>query len=418
MKKIFLSVFCISTALFNLQAQTEISDFVILGAQYANQSFYSLENGEAANVSNTNWDLQIATSQRSASIRTNDAKNVQLYALANPDTANWNAIDTTGMYALYNADTSWEIGSFNNIGSMQHPDYGCMAYIGVGQLKGHRLFVIKLNNGSLKKIWIKSLDYYVYTILIGNLDNSDEQTIIIDKELYNTKHFFYYDLENQQVVDTQPEAQEWDFVFKRYYALDSITYLPFNAVTGVLSNKNVQVAESRGVPVNTLTSDNGFTYSSYINTIGYDWKVYDYDNAVFNIISDLCYFVKTPFEDVYKLEFTGFAGGSTGRVYFKKTKLFPITASVNNINTALSNLSVYPNPAENGTNILVSLKTEKSIVLSVYDLTGKQVFSSNVNATAGLNNFYLETVNFGKGFYFVKVSDGNSQLSQKLLVTN
>jgi hypothetical protein len=270
----------------------------------------------------------------------------------------------------------------------------------------------------LKKIWIKSLDYYVYTILIGNLDNSDEQTIIIDKELYNTKHFFYYDLENQQVVDTQPEAQEWDFVFKRYYALDSITYLPFNAVTGVLSNKNVQVAESRGVPVNTLTSDNGFTYSSYINTIGYDWKVYDYDNAVFNIISDLGYFVKTPFEDVYKLEFTGFAGGSTGRVDFKKTKLFPIAASVNNINTALSNLSVYPNPAENGTNILVSLKTEKSIVLSVYDLTGKQVFSSNVNATAGLNNFYLETVNFGKGFYFVKVSDGNSQLSQKLLVTN
>jgi hypothetical protein len=401
------------------QAQTTVSDFVVLGSQYANQSFYSLANGEKAKVSNTNWDLQFGTAQRSAMVRINDAKNIQAYALANPDTANWNSIDTIGMYRLYDSDTSWEFGALNNIGTLQHPDYGCLYYTGVGQLVGHRLFVLKLNNGEWKKIWIKSLDFYVFTILISDLDNSNEQTITIDKALYNTKNHFYYNLENLEVVDTQPDAEEWDLVFRKYYAIDSLTGLPFNVVTGTWSNRGVEIAEARGVDVNALDSDSGYTYSSLLNTIGFDWKEYDYDNAVFVLDQERAYFVKSVSGDIYKLVFTGFAGSSTGRIEFDKTNLSESVASV--INTANSNintLSLYPNPAQNTANILVSLKQQGDIHLSVYDVSGKEILSKRTSASAGLNNFYLETNILKNGFYSVKINDGKNELSQQLLVAH
>lgn len=404
---------------FTLNAQTTVSDFVVLGTQYANQSFYSLDNGEKAKVSNTNWDLQFGTSQRSAMVRTNDAKNIQAYALANPDTANWNNIDTSGMNRLYNADTSWEYGALNNIGSLQHPDYGCLYYTGFGQLVGHRLFVLKLNNGAWKKIWIKSLDFYVFTILVSDLDNSNEQIITIDKQLYNTKNHFYYSLENLEVVDTQPDAEEWDLVFRKYYAIDSLTGLPYNAVTGVWSNRGVEVAEARGVDVSTLNSDVDYTYSSLLNTIGFDWKEYDYDNAKFILDEARAYFVKSVSGDIYKLVFTGFSGASAGRVEFDKTNLSSIESSVSNIaNSNLNTLALYPNPTQNGANILVSLKQQADINLSVYDISGKEILSKRTTASAGLNNFSLETNNLNNGLYFVKINDGKNELSQQLLVAH
>jgi hypothetical protein len=400
-------------------AQTPVSDVVVLGSQYANQSFYSLANGEKAKVSNTNWDLQFGTAQRSAMVRANDAKNIQAYALSNPDTANWNSIDTTGMYRLYDSDTSWEFGALNNIGPLQHPDYGCLYYTGIGQLVGHRLFVLKLNNGEWKKIWIKSLDFYVFTILISDLDNNNEQTITIDKELYNTKNHFYYSLENLQVVDTQPDAEEWDLVFRKYYALDSLTGLPFNAVTGTWNNRGVEVAEARGIDVSTLNSDAGYTYSSLLNTIGFDWKEYDYDNAKFILDEARAYFVKSVSGDIYKLVFTGFSGASAGRIEFEKTNLSESVASViNTANSNLNTLTLYPNPAQNTANILVSLKQQGDIYLSVYDVSGKEILTKRTSASAGLNNFYLETNNLNNGLYFVKINDGINVLSQQLLVTH
>jgi hypothetical protein len=389
----------------------------VLGPQYVNQSFYSLKDGEKANVTNTGWDLQFATAQRSASIRINDAKNIEVYVLANPDTSNWLNIDTTGMIQLYNADTSWEYGAFNNVGTRQHPDYGCMYYASIGQLRGHRLFVIKLNNGQYKKFWVKSLDYYKYTILIGNLDNTDERIIEFDKLDYSSKNFVYYDLENMEIKNLEPAGDEWDLVFRKYYAMDSITFLPFSRVTGVLTNLNVQTAEARGIQPDTLLSDAGYTYSKHINIIGYDWKRYDYSNMVYEIIDDVAYFVKTQQGDIYKIVFTGFTGSINGRIDLQKTKLEPSSSSVSKMSDAdIASLTVYPNPASSYVNILISTQKATDVKLSLHDYSGKIVMEKNISAPSGLNNYRIDTNQLSKGFYIVKVHDGSYTLMQKLLI--
>lgn len=414
MKYLFIAFLFLFTC-FNSIAQTTVNDYVILGPQYANQSFYSLANGEVSNVSNTTWDLQLGTAQRSASIRINDAKDIQLFALPNSDTTEWNNIDTTGKYRLYNADTSWEIGAFNNIGSLQHPDYGCLIYSGIGQLKGHRLFMLKLANGSLKKVWVKQLDFYELTILFSDLDNANLKTLVVDKQNYSSKNSFYYNFENDTVLDLEPEALEWDFVTRRYFALDSITFLPFNTVVGVLHNKGIESADIRGVDLSTISSDGGYTYSNYINTIGYDWKSFDYDSSKFDLVDSLGYFVKSLDGNIYLLKFTGFAGSSTGRTDFSVTNLTPSASNISE-NNVFNNFILYPNPATQQAAIVFSLQENKKVTINVIDISGKNIYAVSVNATQGLNNFTLPVSNFDNGFYFVNISSESSSLTQKLLV--
>src|SRR5690606_11077735 len=134
----------------------------------------------------------------------NDAKDIKAFVLADPDCAHWNNIDTTGMIELYNDITDWELGAFNNFGTKEHPDYGNLVYVNTGQLRGHRIFAVRLHNGDWKKIWFRVLDFYVYTIMVSDLDNSNEVTITLDKALYAGKSFVYYDLENMAVVDIEP----------------------------------------------------------------------------------------------------------------------------------------------------------------------------------------------------------------------
>lgn len=413
----FLLFFVISIVGGSVLAQTIVYDKVELGPQYIHQSFYSMKEGEKANVTNTGWDLQFATAQRSASIRINDAKFVELYLPVDADTSRWLNVDTTGMTQLFNADTSWEYGAFNNVGTRQHPDYGCLYYVNTGQLRGHRIFVIKLHNGQYKKIWIKSLDFYEYTIVIGNLDNTDEQVIKLDKSQYSTKSFVYFDLENGEVKNLEPASEDWDIVFRKYYAMDSITFQPFNRVTGVLSNLFVQVAEARGVLVDTLMSDAGYTYTNRINEIGYDWKHYDYTNMVYELDDDVAYFVKTRQGEIYKIVFTGFTGSVNGRIDFYKTKIETSASSVaDKGNATLSSLGVYPNPSNAITHVLVSLNQPTHLYLSMHNLEGKMLWQKDLQASWGLNNFVVDVSNLAVGLYLLKVSNGTEVLIHKLLV--
>ena len=94
------------------------------------------------------------------------------------------------------------------------------------------------------------------TVTIANTNNSNN--------LYN-----YYSLQNSTEVVAEPATSDWDLKFTKYY-----TALPPNntmyLVTGVLHNDMVEIAENdepNGIPENPT-----LTYSTDINTIGYDWK--------------------------------------------------------------------------------------------------------------------------------------------------
>ncbi len=76
-----------------------------------------------------------------------------------------------------------------------------------------------------------------------------------------------------------------------------------------------------------------------------------------------------------------------------------------------NSLKVYPNPS-NG-NIFINRQSTQEMQVTVYDITGKLVYKKR-NITD--NNFYLNLTNLETGLYFLKINEGNNQVSKKIII--
>ena len=74
MNRFFLSL----TLLFCVQINAQ-NNQISLSPSYANQSFYSLQNGEVLNSTNNDWDIAFHTDIFSSTIRINDGQGVELF---------------------------------------------------------------------------------------------------------------------------------------------------------------------------------------------------------------------------------------------------------------------------------------------------------------------------------------------------
>lgn len=80
-------------------------------------------------------------------------------------------------------------------------------------------------------------------------------------------------------------------------------------------------------------------------------------------------------------------------------------------------LSNYPNPATDKTNITYSLPISGEVMLNVLDITGKVVEHKNLGVkVAGNHTYELNLCNFTEGAYFYQISSGNSHSTNKLIV--
>ena len=211
--KYTLTIITIILFYISTQAQTvQIS----MGNNYTNQVFYSMQNGEVLNISNQDWDLAFSTESFSSTIRTNDGKGVELYTYQSGDTSSWNSINNNDINNLpdlmFNTDTSWEYGAFDiyQTGSF---DYGWAIYnLQNHHLIGDSLFIIKTVNGNWKKLWIKNKISGDYQIRYSDLDGNNEIDMNIEASNYTNKNFIYYSLDNNLIIDREPNKEDWDIL--------------------------------------------------------------------------------------------------------------------------------------------------------------------------------------------------------------
>ncbi len=133
-----------------------VRDTLVMGPGYADDIYYSFDNGEVSKVARGDWDIAFYTPRFSAGIIVNEGNGVQLFSYPNGDTSAWSAIDTSGMASwspMHNSPESWEEGAFNAHAS-GHPDYGWGVYNSVDHyVYGDSLFVIATPSG-MKKLRI------------------------------------------------------------------------------------------------------------------------------------------------------------------------------------------------------------------------------------------------------------------------
>jgi len=399
-----------------------VTDAIYMGAGYKNEVYYSMAAGNMGAVDRSQWDIAFRANWMSASILTNDGAGVELYSYPKATFAGWATVDTAGIYSwknMVNSTTDWEEGAFcrNQKG---HPDYGWGKYNSVNHdVIGDSLFIIKLRDGSFRKLWIvrKYSTLNTYEFRYANLDGSSDTTISLDCTPYAAKNFIGFSITANQLVNFEPvDSPQWDILFTKYmYTYPATSPNPgvLYAVTGVLSNYKVKVKKFEHVPLNYIMTAPQ-TMDSTRSPIGYDWKIYA---GSYKVIDSLVYFVQDEGGKINKLVFKEFTGSSTGRIVLQK-EVISFTG-IDEIAKSGFNAAVYPNPVNNVMNLVINPGKSRTALVSLLDLSGRIILNQRYDLQAEeLSTLKIPVSGLPSGLYLIKIRAGSNVISRKVVVNN
>lgn len=415
MKRYFTILFLSALSLSFAQ---EVQDSISMQPGYTNDVFYSLSNGEVSQYSGSSWTVAFYNSAMSASIMINDGRGVELYKVTDDITQFPNITDTVGLGTwtqLYGTDTAWSEGSaFEAEATGSQSNYGWGEYNFVSHvIDGSRIFMLKTIDGTYYKVFVVEKETGIFTYRYASLDNSFDTTMVINVPDYLGKSYAYLNMDNHTLQDREPNGDDWDFVFTRYVTdYQGIAYYP---VTGVLSNEGIQVAEVNEIPANADYA--GVPFKGARNVIGDDWKTFDNVNLVYNLNDTLTYYVRNKVGEIYKLYFTAFEGGSTGKIKFSKEKVANAATSIRDNEAGLDVHKLYPNPTKGTADLIFSSDEREVLNLRVYSLLGNTVLNTQVTSNVGLNSVRLNLNDVENGVYLVQLGNGSNTSTQKLIVS-
>ena len=399
-------------------SQNLVSDSITLGANYTDHVLYDFATQRKTNIPKSSWDIGFNTkTTRGAAIIANYGIDVYIYP--NGDTSVWNnTLDTAGISTwtkLYNSDTTWEIGAFNIPATNNQFDYGWGVYNMTNHyLYGHVIYIIKTQNGTYKKLWIKELNTAgQYTFTYADLDGANIQTKTFSKSTYNDQLLAQYSFTSNDFINS-PKYNDWTVSFGQYY-----TEIPAGGsivnygVNGILLNTDVKAAKLSPVDPNANVDTNGVTFMNAINTIGYQWKTYVSSSNSYQIEDSTVYILKVQNNSYWKMVMTGFEGSSTGKVTFATERLSPVTNSLPPLSKNRA-LMLYPNPVHSGVlNIVIDLEAKESVKYTIYAITGQLMLEGQYIPQDVFSTYALDVNQLPSGNYIINISTASSQFQSK-----
>tara|TARA_Y100000589_G_scaffold136859_1_gene130903 strand:+ start:6633 stop:7595 length:963 start_codon:yes stop_codon:yes gene_type:complete len=286
-----------------------IVNSVNLDSDYKFQVFFSLkENKVVSQNYKTDWDIAFDCSSSSNNIILNTAKFMKA--------AKTNASDFSSVTDTAGLDFKIDMPSGN------------LDSTAIGNWNVNDIYVIDrgYDEQGVHLGFVKfSVTNYLsnkYTIRFADINGTNDISLNITKDtLYNFKYLSF--LGNE--VTIEPPKQNWDLLFTQYthyFNNDGTNYL----VTGCLINRYlVQVAQVFNEDFNDISFDDidNYTFSNNINTIGYNWKEYNFDENQYIIFSNKNYIIKSVDGKYYKFHFIDFYDkyGNKGNPIFEFQEL-------------------------------------------------------------------------------------------------
>ena len=269
-----------------------ITSNVKMESNYRYQLFFDLETNTMIQQNlETTWDLGFETSETGNKVILNSAKYMKA---ANTLQDNFTSINDTVGY------------SFN----IDMPS-GSLDSIAIGNWSTNNVYIIDRGFNELgahlgfSKIQFLAVNTTAFTIHFSNLDGTNAISMDILKD--NNFNFTFLSLSGG-IVSVEPPKADWDISFTQYthyFYNNQATYL----VSGCLGNRNkVEIAQAfnKDFTALTLNDINNYTFSTNINTIGYDWKEYSFATGSYTVFSDKNYIIKSTEGKYYKLHFIDF----------------------------------------------------------------------------------------------------------------
>ena len=284
---------------------------VTMGSDYSNQLFFNLESGSVVSHNNREiWDLAFQSGENGRMIALNSAKFMAIGKTAETDL---NAVNTgTAVDWIYDNQKGMEDSM-----ALYEWELNRVYIVDRGtNLSGTQIGKMKFR--------VTAFSAASYTIEWGGLAETTFTTSEIEKN--NAFNFTFFSFNGGgETVYVEPQKDAWDLCFTSYTYIypDGMPYL----VTGVLSNRNLtKVAEVTAsfdeVDYNYATS---LSFSDDLDIIGFDWKFYDFDLAVYSVLFDKIYVMKSVQGRFYKLRFLDFYDetGSKGTPSFELQEIVP-----------------------------------------------------------------------------------------------
>jgi len=291
-----------------------------LGESYGRQVFYDLHrNMEVSSNSVSDWDLSFESSSGGWEIILNSSK--FMYA--------GNSLDTTFEADLNQADLDMRFDSSDG-----NPDSTALGpwYQSNEDTTWSNKFVYLLDRGiddQFLPVGLKKIQFDIigedYLMRHSNEDNSGENSVLINRDPALAKVYFSFE---NGIVDIAPPSDSWSLIFSKYTTMlvtDEGELYPY-LVMGALLNPN-GVAASLDTIHNFMdiqladTKDLEFSFRS--DVIGYDWKYYNFDAALYTIEPGLAYVIRDRDGFFYKLRFIDFysEAGEKGYPKFEYVRL-------------------------------------------------------------------------------------------------
>ena len=400
--KFFLTLLLL-TSFVNSQQLIEMS----MGSAYEYDIYFSLEDGIIAFPERDNWELAFSTNSNDNNIRINSAY-VKLYQVSE-NIDDWEEItnfNSSFSLQIRNSNTEWEFGAFViNYFNKNPYNFGWGNLNNQTQIiEGCRIYIIEYFN-ELKKIKINNFNNGIFDFTISNLDGSSEENITIEANLYSNKKFIYYSLINNEIIDREPNVEDWDMVFTRYeeeYVTLNGDTMPY-VVTGVMTNQNL-VAEFNGdINIYPNTDDLNFSYD--INTIGYDWKEY---SGEFIIVANRTYYILNQEQTkLYKILFQSFSGQASGNLSFTIEEINNFNP-INSLSELENNFTISPNPNQGEFKINSNINDG---IITIIDTRGKILIKEELSQSLTLNlNEIID------GIYLININGDKFNISKKMVI--
>lgn len=93
-----------------------------------------------------------------------------------------------------------------------------------------------------------------------------------------------------------------------------------------------------------------------------------------------------------------------------------VTLSTETMELPNVSVLVFPNPSKDSLNITLNGLQEKEVLLTVYDLTGKEIFKKTFENVSDRFEESVTTKDWSQGVYFLKVGNGNHTITKKIVI--
>jgi hypothetical protein len=291
-----------------------------LGEGYEQQVFYDLNrNMEVSSNSVSEWDLFFESSSGGWDIRLNTSK--FMYAGNSFETNLETELNQSDLEMLFDASS----------GNPDSTAFGAW-YQSNEDSTWSNMHVFLLDRGIDAKflpVGMKKVQFDIigedYMIHYANTDNSEENTILISRDPELDR--IYFSFENG-IVDIAPPSNGWSLLFSKYTTMlvtDEGENYPY-LVLGALLNP-IGTAATLDTIHDFMDIQLGDTidleFTRRADVIGYDWKYYNFDAALYTIEPGLAYVIRDRDGFYYKLRFIDFysEAGEKGYPRFEYIRL-------------------------------------------------------------------------------------------------